>query len=107
MEKIRKYLTIGILASLILGGLGEFILCFIRGYSELWYTILAMDVLVSIFLVIAVLKKKIWPTYVSTGFLLAGAILLATFPYYVMYLAFICGGLSLVAEIVLTVLKKK
>ena len=46
MEKVTKYLNLALLILLAAACLGEFVLCFIRGYSELWSTILVPSALV-------------------------------------------------------------
>ena len=104
MEKVTKYLNLALLILLAAACLGEFVLCFIRGYSELWYTILVPSVLV-VALAVAAFKTHVkWLYFIGTAIVLGGAVLLIGFPLYVMYLALIFGGLSLAAEICMLVI---
>lgn len=99
MEKVKKYLNIALLAALLLACWAEFVLCFIRGYEELWYTILVPSVIVTVLAAFAFRTRLKWLYFIGTAVVLGGAVLLIGFPSYVMFVALICGGLSLVAEI--------
>lgn len=78
--------------------LGEFVLCFIRGYEELWYTIAIPSVIVTVLALFAFKTRCKWLFFVGTAIVSGGAVLLIGFPAYVMYLALISGGFSLAAE---------
>lgn len=96
----KKYLSLITLITLLVGSLSELIICFARSYGELWYTILIMDVLVVGFALLSYWLKHYWINFISIVVLILGAILLCLYPMYIMYLAFIFGGLSLVELIV-------
>lgn len=96
----KKYLSLITLITLLVGSLSELIICFARFYGELWYTILIMDVLVVGFALLSYWLKHYWINLISIVVLILGAILLCLYPMYIMYLAFIFGGLSLVELIV-------
>ena len=104
MEKLIKYLPLCVLISFLIAVWGEFILCFIRGYEELWYTVLVPGVLLTALAVAGYLTKFRWLFFIATALIFLGAILLIGFPSYVMYLAFICCGLSLIGEVALLIL---
>ena len=91
-EKIIEHLPVCILSSLLLAVWFEFILCFIRGYSELWYTILTAAVIVSV---------------IATAFIVVGSELLIGFPDYTVYFAFVANGFALLFEIILIVYQIK
>ena len=59
-----------------------------------------MDVLVVGFALLSYWLKYYWINLISIVVLILGAILLCLYPMYIMYLAFIFGGLSLVELIV-------
>ena len=92
MKKIIEHLPVCILSSLLLAVWFEFILCFIRGYSELWYTILTAAVIVSV---------------IATAFIVVGSELLIGFPDYTVYFAFVANGFALLFEIILIVYQIK
>lgn len=92
MKKIIEHLPVCILSSLLLAVWFEFILCFIRGYSELWYTILTAAVIVSV---------------IATAFIVVGSELLIRFPDYTVYFAFVANGFALLFEIILIVYQIK
>ena len=92
MKKILEHLPVCILSSLLLAVWFEFILCFIRGYSELWYTILTAAVIVSV---------------IATAFIVVGSELLIGFPDYTVYFAFVANGFALLFEIILIVYQIK
>ena len=104
MEKVKKYLNIALFASLLAACWAEFILCFARGYEELWYTILVPSVIVTVLAAFALKTRFKWLYFIGTAVVLVGAVLLIGFPSYVMYVALVCGGLSLVAEVFLLAL---
>lgn len=104
MNKTEKYLSVGILAALCAAVVGEEILCFIRAYSELWYTILVPGLVVVALALIAYFKKCRWLNVIASAIVVVGCALLVGFPSYVMYLALILGIASLVAEIIELVL---
>ena len=70
-----------------------------RGYEELWSTILVPSVIITVLALFAFKTRIKWLYFIATAIELAGAVLLVGFPSYAMFLAFILGGLSLVAEI--------
>lgn len=104
MNKITKHLNLALLIALVVACWGEFILCFARGYEELWYTIAIPSVIVSVLAVFGFKTRNKWLFFVGTAIVLAGAVLLIGFPSYIMFLALILGALSLAAEIVLLVI---
>ncbi len=104
MDRIKKYLLLGIFIALAVACWGEFVLCFARGYNELWYTILVPSVIVTALAAAAFFTKAKWLNAVATVIVLVGAALLIGFPDYTMFLALILGGASLVAETVLLVM---
>ena len=104
MGPCLKYLNIALIASLLAACWAEFILCFARGYEELWYTILVPSVIVTVLAAFALKTRFKWLYFIGTAVVLGGAVLLIGFPSYVMYVALVCGGLSLVAEIFLLAL---
>lgn len=103
MEKFLKYLPLCIMISLIVAAAGEFILCFARGYGELWYTILVPGIVICALAVAGYLTKFRWLFFIATAIIAVGAILLIGFPSYVLYLGLICGFVSLAGETVLLV----
>ena len=107
MEKFWKYLPLCILISLVAAVVGEFILCFARGYSELWYTILVPGLIICALAAAGYFTRFKWLYFIATVIIAVGAVLLIGFPAYVLYLGFILGGLSLVGEIILLVYKLK
>lgn len=107
MEKIKKYLNIGLCIAILAACWGEFILCFARGYEELWYTILVPSLIITALSACALKTRLKWLYFIATAIELAGAVLLIGFPNYVMFLALILGGLSLAAEIFWLVLRIK
>lgn len=107
MEKFLKYLPLCIMISLIVAAAGEFILCFARGYEELWYTILVPGLIICVLAAAGYFTKYKWLYFIATAIIAVGAVLLIGFPAYVLYLGFILGGLSLVGEIILLVYKLK
>ena len=105
MNACKKYLSLGIFIAQLAACWGEFVLCFIRGYSELWYTIAVPSLIVSALVVAAFLcKEHYWLYGIATAIVIAGCVLLVGFPAYVMYLGFVLGGASLVAECTLLVI---
>ena len=104
MNGSKKYISLGIFVALVVACWGEFILCFIRGYSELWYTIAVPSLIVSAIAVAAFLSKKYWLYSAATAMIIAGCVLLVGFPSYVMYLGFALGGAALVGECALLVI---
>lgn len=101
MEKVLKHLNPAIFTALIVACWGEFVLCFIRGYEELWYTIAIPSVIVTVLALFAFKTRCKWLFFVGTAIVSGGAVLLIGFPAYVMYLALISGGFSLAAEAVM------
>ena len=101
MEKFLKYLPLCIMISLIVAAAGEFILCFARGYEELWYTVLVPGIVICALAVAGYLTKFRWLLFIGTAIIAIGAILLIGFPSYVLYVGFIFGGISLVGEIIM------
>lgn len=99
MDKVIKYVNIGLFAAILVACWGEFLLCFARGYEELWSTILVPSVIITVLALFAFKTRIKWLYFIATAIELAGAVLLVGFPSYAMFLAFILGGLSLVAEI--------
>ena len=99
MEKVLKYINIALLAALLVACWGEFILCFARGYEELWYTILVPSAIITVLCAFGFKTKLKWLYFIATAIVLAGAVLLFGFPSYIMFLAIILGALSLIAEI--------
>ena len=104
MRDVKKYISLGVSVALLVACWGEFILCFIRGYSELWYTIAVPSLIVSALALAAFLCKMYWLNFIAAAIAIAGCILLVGFPAYVMYLGFALGGASLVAECALLVM---
>lgn len=104
MDKVKKYLNIAVLAMLCLACWGEFILCFIRAYSELWYTILVPSAIVTALAVAAYFCRAKWLYFIATVIVIGGAVLLIVFPSYVMFLAIVCGVLALAGQIAMLVL---
>ncbi len=100
MKKFLKYINIILLSLLALGCVGEFIICFIRGYSELWSTILVGSILVLAFAVAAFLTKAKVLYLVSTVLLGVGTVLLIGFPSYYMYLGLVVTVITLILEII-------
>ena len=107
MKKIIEHLPVCILSSLLLAVWGEFILCFIRGYSELWYTILTAGVIVSVIAFFGYHTKKVWLSIIATAFIVVGSELLIGFPDYTVYFAFVANGFALLFEIILIVYQIK
>lgn len=107
MKKIIEHLPVCILSSLFLAVWGEFILCFIRGYSELWYTILTAAVIVSVIAFFGYHTKKVWLSVIATAFIVVGSELLIGFPDYTVYFAFVANGFALLFEIILVVYQIK
>lgn len=101
MKNLHKYINIVVLVALCLACWGEFILCFIRAYSELWYTILVPSLIVTALAFGAFFSKFRWLYFIATVIVIAGAVLLIGFPSYVMYLAIICGAVALAGQIML------
>jgi len=101
MEKLKKYLPLCVMGFLLVACWGEFILCFARGYEELWYTILVPSAIITALAVAGYFTKLKWLYVIATALIVAGAVLLIGFPSYVLYLGLILGGLSLVGEIIM------
>lgn len=101
MIKFKKHISIATLALLLLAVWGEFVICFARGYGELWYTVLVVAVVVSALSLAAFFTKCKYLFVISSVLTILGAILLIGFPAYVCYLALICGALSLIGETLL------
>ena len=99
MKNAIKYLNLALLIALAVACWGEFILCFVRGYEELWYTIAVPSAIVTVLAVFGFKTRAKWLFFIGTAIVLAGAVLLIGFPSYIMYVALILGGLSLVAEV--------
>lgn len=99
MEKVQKYLNIALMIALTAACGGEFILCFARGYEELWYTILIPSAIVAALALSAFCTRHKWLYFLASAIVSGGAVLLIGFPDYVMYLALVLGGLSLLAEL--------
>lgn len=104
MRDVKKYISLGVFVALLVACWGEFILCFTRGYSELWYTIAVPSVIISALALAAFLRKKHWLNFIAAAIAIAGCILLVGFPAYVMYLGFTLGGAALVGECALLVI---
>lgn len=104
MEKFKKITSLALMCALAAAVVLEFALCFLRGYEELWYTILVPGAIVVALAVAAYKTRFKWLYFIGTAILLGGAVLLIGFPSYVMFAALILGGLSLAAEIALLVL---
>lgn len=98
MDKFLKHLNTLLFAALAVACLGEFILCFARGYEELWYTILVPSAVIAALAALAWRTRFKWLYFIATAVMLGGAVLLIGFPNYVMFVALILGGLSLVGE---------
>ena len=107
MKKIIEHLPMCILSSLFLAVWVEFILCFIRGYSELWYTILTAAVIVSVIAFFGYHTKKVWLSIIATAFIVVGSELLIGFPDYTVYFAFVANGFALLFETILIVYQIK
>lgn len=99
MEKVKKYLNVALPVALIASCWGEFILCFARGYEELWYTILIPSAIVTALALSAFRTRHKWLYFLASAIVSGGAVLLIGFPDYVTYLALVLGGLSVLAEI--------
>lgn len=82
----------------------EFVLCFARGYEELWYTILVPSLVVTVLAAAGYLTKHRWLYFIATVIVVGGAILLIGFPSYILYAGLIFGALSLAGEITLLIL---
>ena len=76
MEKVKKYLNIALIAALLAACWAEFILCFARGYEELWYTILVPSVIVTVLAAFALKTRFKWLYFIGTAVVLVGAVLL-------------------------------
>lgn len=107
MIKFKKHINIATLALLLLAVWGELVICFARGYGELWYTILVVAVVVSGLSIAAFLTKCKYLYVVASVLTILGVILLIGFPAYVCYLALVCGVLSLAGESLLLVIYLK
>ncbi len=107
MNGLRKILPTVILAAVATAAVGEFIICFIRGYSELWYSVLVPGAITLALAVAAYFAKVRWLNAVASVVWITVCVLLIGFPAYVMYLGLILGGLTLVAEITELVLAYK
>lgn len=101
MEKLKKNISVCTLITLLIACLGEFILCFVRGYSELWYTILIPALIITILSLIGFLSKNKWLYSIATVIMITGGILLIVFPAYITYLALGLGAVSFAEEILL------
>ena len=107
MEKLKKNISVCTLITLLIACWGEFILCFVRGYSELWYTILIPSLLVTVLSVIGFLSDYKRLFLIATVITIGGAVLLIVFPAYIMYLALSLGAVSFAEEIILFILYRK
>ncbi len=110
IKKIEHILYIALPILILVACYGEFILCFIRGYEELWYTILVPSIVCTILTIFGYKTHLKWLYFIATVIIIAGTVLLIGFPSYIMFVALICGGISLIVEIVLLVfhfLKKR
>lgn len=93
MKRILNKLPLLLLILVSVSFLLEFILCFIRSYSELWYTILVFDIVAMIPSVLGFIFKKNALNILSGLLLLALAILMLVFPSYLMIVSFVLGGI--------------
>jgi hypothetical protein len=107
MKKLKEYLPLSIMICLLAACWAEFILCFLRGYEELWYTILIPAIVVSALAAAGYFTKHRWLYCIATAIVLGGAILLIGFPSYVLYAGSAFGALSLVGEIALLIFHLK
>jgi hypothetical protein len=103
MKKLKEYLPLFIMVCLFVACWVEFILCFLRGYEELWYTILVPSVIVSALAVAGYVTKHRWLYCIATVIIVVGAILLIGFPSYVLFAGLSFGALSLAGEITLLI----
>lgn len=107
MDNVKKYLNIAQLFLLLAACWGEFILCFARGYSELWYSVLVFGIITSALAAAAFFTRHKYLYFIASSVVITGAVLLIGFPAYVAFAALICGGLSLAGEAAVLVLHLK
>lgn len=105
LKTFEKYAGPGLAIVISAACVLEFILCFVRGYEELWYTILVPSVIVIALACFACFTRRKCLYAVASAILVAGSILLIGFPSYVMYAALILGALSLLTEAVWLILR--
>lgn len=106
MKKISILFPLSLLILALVGTIGEFLICFMRSYSELWYTILMIDVIALIPAVLAYIFKKEWLNIIYGIVMIGGALLMTIFPSYIMYMSYIVGGLVILGSIAAVILKK-
>ncbi len=97
---MKNKLNISIYVSIILACLGEFISCFIRGYSEFWLTILIVSLEIIVLASIGMFTKLKFFSLFATALGILGSILLIGFPSYIPYAALIFLAISLILEVV-------
>lgn len=97
---MKNKLNILIFISIILACIGEFIACFIRGYSEFWLTILIVSLEIIALSSIRMFTKLKFFSLFSTALGILGSILLIGFPSYIPYVAIVFFAVSLILEII-------
>lgn len=94
MKTIMNKLPLLLLACVSGGVLLEFILCFIRSYPELWYTILIFGLVALIPSLLGLVFKNGMLNVISGIVLIILAILMLAFPNYLMIVIFVMGTLA-------------
>lgn len=101
---MKNKLNLSIYISIILACLGEFICCFIRGYSEFWLTILIVSLEMIILASFGYFTKLKFLSFIATALGITGSILLIGFPSYIPYCAIIFLAISLILELIALIL---
>ncbi len=104
MLKLRKYLPLAVAVCLLCAVWGEFIICFARGYEELWYTILALCIVVTALAAAGYATKLRWLYFIASVIIFASVALLIGFPSYACYCALVLGAVATVGQAVMAVL---
>lgn len=105
--KMKKLVNFLAPLSLLLGCVGEFVCCFVRGYEELWLSILLVSLEILSLAAIGLFKRNLLFSFFGTALGLFGSVLLIGFPSYVPFAAIVFFGLSLIRELILFFFKLK
>lgn len=97
MKKKFKNITFLLI---LLATVGEFLCCFLRGYQELWLTILIVSLEIILLETVGRFTKLGFFSLIAITLGLTGSILLIGFPSYIPFCALICFGLSLISEFI-------
>lgn len=97
---MKKKINLCTFSLLVLATVSEFICLFIRGYSELWLTVLVVSLEIWCLGLVALFTKARFLFFVATLLGLIGSILLIGFPSYIPFAALIFFDLSLIVELI-------